>query len=91
MTGAPIPDPPAVITVLSRSGCHLCAEATIVVAQEAEAAGVDWAEVDVDTDPDLRADFGDLVPVVLVDGVEHAHYRVDPGRLRAALRSRPSS
>ena len=62
-----------------------------MVADEARLAGVDWVAVDVDSDPELRADFGDLVPVVLVDGIEHAHYRVDPGRLRAALQMRPRS
>jgi hypothetical protein len=91
VTDVPIADPPAVITLLSRSGCHLCEAARAVVAEQAALAGVGWAELDVDADPDLRADFGDLVPVVLVDGVEHAHYRVDPARLRAALQTRPSS
>jgi glutaredoxin len=92
VTGDPVVDPvPAVITLLSRSGCHLCEQARTVVVEQAMAAGVDWAEVDVDTDPELRADFGDLVPVVLVDGIEHAHYRVDPQRLLAALRARPRS
>jgi glutaredoxin len=91
VTGAPIVDQPAAITLLSRSGCHLCEAARAVVAEQAALAGVDWVEVDVDTDEDLRADFGDLVPVVLVDGLEHAHYRVDPARLRAALLTRPNS
>jgi hypothetical protein len=91
VTGASITDPPAVVTLLSRSGCHLCEAARVVVAEQATAAGVGWTEIDVDSDPDLRADFGDLVPVVLVDGAEHAHYRVDPARLRAALQTRPRS
>jgi len=91
VTGASITDPPAVVTLLSRSGCHLCEAARVVVAEQATAAGVGWTEIDVDSDPDLRADFGDLVPVVLVDGAEHAHYLVDPARLRAALQTRPRS
>ena len=89
MTGPSIASDPAVVTLLTRSGCHLCEAAKVVVADEARLAGVDWVEVDVDSDPELRADFGDLVPVVLVGGIEHAHYRVDPGRLRAALQMRP--
>jgi hypothetical protein len=78
------------VTLLGRVGCHLCVEAAAVVAEESRRAGVGWIEVDVDTDPELRADYGDLVPVVLVDGVEHAHFRVDPSRLRAVLAALPS-
>jgi len=48
-------------------------------------AGTSWDETDVDADPDLRAAYGDLVPVVLVDGREHGHWRVEEARLRRAL------
>ena len=47
--------------------------------------GESWRTVDVDADPEDRAEYGDLVPVVLVDGVVHAYYRVEPDRLRQAL------
>jgi hypothetical protein len=40
----------------------------------------------VDTDPELRAEYGDRVPVIMVDGREHGFFRVEEGRLRAALR-----
>ena len=45
-----------------------------------------WTETDVDTDPRLRAEFGDLVPVVRVDGRELGYWRIDEARLRRALR-----
>jgi hypothetical protein len=47
--------------------------------------GASWRAVDVDADPEDRAEYGDLVPVVLVDGVVLAYYRVEPDRLRQAL------
>ena len=34
-----------------------------------------------------RATYGEKVPVVLLDGVEHAYWQVDARALRAALRS----
>jgi len=38
--------------------------------------------------PAMHRRYGDLVPVVLVDGAQHDFYRVDADRLRAALESR---
>ena len=45
---------------------------------------------DVDTAADagdsaLRAEFGDRLPVVLLDGAEHSYWEVDEPRLRADL------
>ena len=73
------------VTVYTRVGCHLCEVAIDQVAKIAEAAGADWVAVDVDVDPDDRAEYGDRVPVILVDGVEHGYYQVEPDRLRRAL------
>jgi hypothetical protein len=46
---------------------------------------VAFEELDADDDPERRAEYGDLVPVVLVGGREVAHLRVDPSELSAAL------
>lgn len=76
---------PVHVQLLGRSGCHLCDVARDVVLRVAAEAGAVVQEVDVDTRTDLRERYSDLVPVVLVNGVEHAHWRVDEARLRAAL------
>jgi hypothetical protein len=47
--------------------------------------GVAWSTVDVDSDGELRAEYGDRVPVILVDGAEHGYWKVEEARLRAAL------
>ncbi|MDQ2845740.1 MAG: glutaredoxin family protein [Actinomycetota bacterium] len=73
------------VTLLTRVGCHLCDTARAEVLAATTSAGADWSETDVDTDPELRAEYGDRVPVVLVDGVEHGHFVVDRNKLRAAL------
>jgi glutaredoxin len=73
------------VTVITRANCHLCAVAIAEVAEITAAAGASWSTVDVDADPDDRAEYGDRVPVILVDGVEHGCYRVEPERLRRAL------
>lgn len=73
------------ITLLGRPGCHLCDDARDVVRRVAADVGVAWQERCVDDDPALRARYTELVPVVLVDGVQHAYWRVDADRLAAAL------
>ncbi len=73
------------LTLLGRSGCHLCDDAREVVAAVAAESGTGWEERDVDADPGLVEEYGDRVPVLLLDGREHAYWRVDAERLRAAL------
>lgn len=79
MTGEPR------VTLYTRADCHLCEEASAVIAAVTSELGASWRAVDVDADPENRAEYGDLVPVVLVDGVVLAYYRVEPDRLRQAL------
>lgn len=73
------------VTLLTRAGCHLCDEARPVVARICAETGAAWSEIDVDGAADLRAEYGDRLPVFLVDGREHGYWRVEPERLRAAL------
>ena len=75
------------VTLYTRADCHLCEQAETVVAAVAAELGATWRGVDVDADPEDRAEYGDLVPVVLVDGIVLAYYRVEPDRLRQALRT----
>ncbi len=73
------------LVLLSRSGCHLCDDARAVLSAVAHAAGEGWVERDVDAEPGLADEYGDRVPVVLLDGAEHSYWRVDESRLKAAL------
>ena len=77
---------PARLTLLTRAGCHLCATAAETVARISAEAGLTPREIDVDTDPELQAEYGDRVPVVLLDGREHSYFTVDVDRLRRDLR-----
>ncbi|MBV9922719.1 MAG: glutaredoxin family protein [Pseudonocardia sp.] len=73
------------VLVYTRAGCHLCQVAESDVARICTDLELDFTTVDVDTDPELRAEYGDRVPVIMVDGREHGFFRVEEGRLRAAL------
>ena len=76
---------PMRVQLLTREGCHLCVPAAETVTRIAGEAGLPVELVDVDADPELRAEYGDRVPVVLLDGREHSHFTVDVERLRRDL------
>jgi glutaredoxin len=73
------------VTVYTRVGCHLCEVAEADVGRICGELGESWDAVDVDADPALRAEYGDQVPVIVVDGREHGFWRVEEERFRAAL------
>jgi glutaredoxin len=75
-----------VVTLLGKPGCHLCDEAREAVARIAGELGVPWEERDITLDPADHAEYGDRIPIILVDGAEHGYWRVEEDRLRAALR-----
>jgi glutaredoxin len=73
------------VVVLTRAGCHLCADAIAVIAAVCATTGDRYREVDVDSDPELVRRYNDQVPVTFVDGRQHDFWRVDRDRLHAAL------
>ncbi len=73
------------VTLLSRPGCHLCDDARAVISRVAGELGVAWTERDITlSEDDLRA-YGEMIPVTLIDGVQHDFWRVSEERLRKAL------
>jgi hypothetical protein len=74
-----------VITLLSRAGCHLCDEARSVIGRVAADLGMSWEERDITASPDDLARYSEMIPVTLIDGVQHDFWRVSEQRLRAAL------
>ena len=73
------------VVVLTRPGCHLCEDACAVVARVSTDMGVGWVEQDITGDDELTAKWGEYIPVVVIDDEVHTWFRVDEGRLRAAL------
>ncbi len=75
------------VTLLSRPGCHLCDEARAVIERVAADLGVPWTERDITrSEADLK-EYWEMIPVTLIDGVQHDFWRVDEDRLRRALSS----
>ncbi|AGZ46293.1 glutaredoxin family protein [Actinoplanes friuliensis] len=74
------------ITLISRAGCHLCEVAEQTLDRIAPGQ---WTRVEVEESIELERDYGDRVPVVLLDGREHGYWRVEEDRLLRDL-SRPA-
>jgi len=78
------------VMLLTRAGCSLCDKAKDQLVRLSEEFGFDLGATDVDEaaaagDPALRTEYGDRLPVVLLDGREHSYWEVDESRLRADL------
>jgi hypothetical protein len=68
----------------------ICARVYARLSELAAELDFELSATDVDAaaaagDPGLRAEFGDRLPVVLLDGREHSYWDVDEPRLRADL------
>ncbi|BDV31686.1 glutaredoxin family protein [Microbacterium terricola] len=76
------------LTLIGKPDCHLCDVAREVVETVVADLPEDAVEVDersIADEPELYALWWEKIPVVLIDGRLHAHWRVSPERLRAAL------
>jgi hypothetical protein len=78
---------PARITLISKPGCHLCGPVREVIERVARDLGVGWVELSILDDPALDDAYRELIPVTLVDGIQHDYWRVNESRLRRALGS----
>jgi glutaredoxin len=81
------------VVLLTRRGCGICERTAAQLAALSEELDFSLAVTDVDAaaqagEPALRAEYGDRLPVVLLDGVEHSYWEVDEPRLRADLADR---
>jgi hypothetical protein len=73
------------VVLVGKPGCHLCDAARAVIARVCAERGVGWQEVSILDDPALADRYWEQIPVTLVDGAVLDVWRVDPGRLAAAL------
>jgi glutaredoxin len=84
--------PTAHLTLIGKPGCHLCDDARDViesvvgkVRQEPNAPEIDLAERSILDDVELHDRYVEEIPVLLINGIVHNYWRIDPLRLRTAL------
>lgn len=78
------------VELLTRDGCTICQRVHQRLDELAAELNFDLSVTDVDAaasagNPELRAEFGDRLPVILLDGREHSYWEIDEPRLRADL------
>lgn len=77
---------PLRVTIVSRHDCHLCRVAHRVAMQVQEDLPFELTTMDVDSAPSLLAQYGDRVPVVLINGRETFVGKMTGGELREAIK-----
>ena len=75
-----------VVTVYSRPGCHLCAEAiSALVGLHGEGYRFDLHEVDIESEDLLLRRMLERIPVVEIDGIVVSDLILDEAAVRARL------
>ncbi len=75
----------AVVTLYSKPGCHLCDDARDALGRVQKRRPFHLEDVNIQDDPRLLADYGEQIPVVLLNGAFLFEYAVDEARLRQRL------
>lgn len=79
------------LTLIGKPDCHLCdvaheiVESVLADLPADVADAIEVREASIAEDPELYGLWWEKIPVVLIDGHVHTHWRVAPDRLRAAL------
>lgn len=75
------------VTIFSRTGCHLC-ESTIAQIESVKSDLRFDLEIKlIDNDPELEKMYGEQVPVILIDQQPHDYWRVDLSRFTAVIKA----
>lgn len=73
------------LTLYHRPGCHLCDDLRNELREFHAEHDFRLREIDIDSDPDLLARYGRLIPVLCLGDREICHYQLNPSALREAL------
>ncbi len=77
-----------IVQIYSRHGCHLCEIAVNVLETMQSELNFEIEEIFIDGSADLESKYGDQVPVIQIDHVQHDFFAVDPVRFRKAMAAR---
>ena len=75
------------VVMYTRRGCHLCEQAWEQLEEARRSHGFALIQADVDADPELVRQYGECVPVVVVNGRVRFRGVVNPVLLRRLLRA----
>jgi glutaredoxin len=76
------------VTLYTRAGCHLCEAVKQRLARARRRARFELEEIDIDSDPALRALYNEEVPVVAINGRKAFKYHLEEEEFLKKLRAR---
>jgi hypothetical protein len=73
------------LRLYGRRGCHLCDDLRQAVLEFQPEYAFTLREIDIDSDPELHARYGLLIPVLCRGDREICHFQLNPIALKQAL------
>lgn len=74
-----------IVTIYSRTGCHLCENAENLLSDLANSLNFALEVKLIDGDKELEDLYGQLIPVVKINGAHFSHFRVDLTEFKSSL------
>ena len=75
------------VTVISRTGCHLCEIAIDKINSVKDELRFELEIKLINDLPELEQEYGEQVPVIMIDNKIHDYWRVDIERFTKAIKS----
>ena len=75
------------VTVISRTGCHLCEIAIDKINSVKDELNFELEIKLINDLPELEQEYGEQVPVIMIDNKIHDYWRVDIDRFTKAIKS----
>ena len=75
------------VTVISRTGCHLCEIAIDKINSVKDELNFELEIKLINDLPELEQEYGEHVPVIIIDNKIHDYWRVDIERFTKAIKS----
>ncbi len=77
------------LTLIGKPGCHLCDDADAVITEVLAEfdESIKLTRKNILVDEELFARYSEEIPVLLINGKVHNYWRIDPVRLREALKT----
>jgi glutaredoxin len=75
----------SVVTIYGRSGCHLCENVVNLLVPEKDQLNIEINEVLIDNNKELEDLYGQLIPVIHIDGKYFSHFRLDLEEFKSFL------
>jgi glutaredoxin len=75
----------SVVTIYGRTGCHLCENVVGALLPIKDQLNIEIEEILIDNSKELENLYGQLIPVIHVDGKYFSHFRLDIDEFKSFL------